>query len=212
MSRKEGPIGLFDAVSQPQDNHEPKGPPRTGRSALSCTQSRRYGARMTITIRPAMPTDAEALERFYAGLSEDSRHLRFFGCTRGISHDQSVSFCTPDHAHREGFVAVAPSGRSGDDIIVGHLCLEPVDASTVEVAIAVADQFQHRGIGRRLMNAGIAWARQVGIARLTATTLSANVPIRRLLAGLGLAVSTTAESLDTSIVSIEVSRPLPAAA
>jgi acetyltransferase len=123
-----------------------------------------------------------------------------------------LSFCTPDHAHREGFVAVAPSGRSGDDTIVGHLCLEPVDASTVEVAIAVADEFQHRGIGRRLMDAGIAWARQMGIARLTATTLSANVPIRRLLAGLGLAVSTTAEGLDTSILSIEVSRPLPAAA
>ena len=31
-----------------------------------------------------------------------------FGGLRGISHLQSTSFCTPDHEHREGFVAVAP--------------------------------------------------------------------------------------------------------
>jgi GNAT superfamily N-acetyltransferase len=54
------------------------------------------------------------------------------------------------------------------------------------VAIAVADEFQHRGIGRRLMLAGIAWARGKHIARLTATMSADNGPIHRLLAGLGL--------------------------
>jgi len=165
-----------------------------------------------ITIRPALPTDAKALERFYSDLSEDSRHLRFFGCSRGINRSQSNSFCTPDHAHREGFVAMASAGASAPHLIVGHLCLEPVDDSTAEVAIAVADPYQRRGIGRRLMAAGIDWARSVGITRLTATMFATNVPIQRLLAGLGLATSTGAEGVDTAVVSIDLARPLLAAA
>jgi acetyltransferase len=159
---------------------------------------------MTITIRPASPSDAEALERFYADLSEDSRHLRFFGGLRGISHAQSVSFCTPDHEHREGFVAVAWSEDDARPLIVGHLCLEPVGSHTAEVAIAVADAFQRQGIGRRLMLAGIGWARSVGITRLTATMLAMNLPIYRLIGSLGLTTSTRAAGFDTVEVSIDL--------
>jgi acetyltransferase len=167
---------------------------------------------MEITIRPALPSDAEALERFYADLSEDSRHLRFFGGTRGISHRQSLSFCTPDHAHREGFVAVASSGGPEPDLIVGHVCLEPVNDTTAEVAIAVADAYQRRGIGRRLMTAGIDWARSVQITRLNATMLATNSPIQRLLANLGLAVSANVDDLGMASVGIDLTSPMLAAA
>ena len=57
---------------------------------------------------------------------------------------------------------------------------------TAEVAIAVADELQHRGIGRRLLVAGLAWARRERIARFTATILAGNTAIHRLLVGLGL--------------------------
>jgi len=172
---------------------------------------------MDITIRRTRPSDAAALERFYRDLSEESRRLRFFGCSRGISHRQSVSFCTPDHHHREGFVAVAadPSSHCRTMVgvtIVGHLCVEPTDPITAEVAIAVSDRFQRRGIGRRLMVAGIDWARSVGIHRFTATTLEANGPIKRLLAGLRLPTTTRAEGTDTANVTIDLDRPLRAAA
>ena len=166
---------------------------------------------MMVTIRRTAPTDADALQRFYAYLSEDSRHLRFFGCSRGISHLQAVSFCAPDHEHREGFVAVN-TGDDGRPVIIGHLCLEPADERTAEVAIAVADGFQRRGVGRRLMSSGIDWARSVGITRLTATTLATNVPIQRLLAGLGFATSVRAQGANTTLVSIDLMRPALTAA
>ena len=82
-------------------------------------------------------------------------------------------------------MAVVDGGPEGQERIVGHLCVEPDGADTAEVAIAVADELQHRGIGRRLMAAGAAWARRERIARLTATMLASNVPIHRLLIGLG---------------------------
>lgn len=82
-------------------------------------------------------------------------------------------------------MAVVDGGPEGQERIVGHLCVEPDGADTAEVAIAVADEFQHRGIGRRLLAAGAAWARRERIARFTATMLASNAPIHRLLIGLG---------------------------
>jgi len=141
-----------------------------------------------VHVRAIRPSDAARLEQFYAALSDESRRTRFFFITPGLSHAQSISFCTPDHDHREGFVAVAHGAPFTDEAIVGHLCLEPDGKDAAEVAIAVADGFQHRGIGRRLMAAGIAWARREHIDRFTATMLTHNAPIDRLLVGQGLPV------------------------
>lgn len=140
----------------------------------------------TVRIRRVSSTDREELAAFYACLSPTSRWLRFFAATRGISEAQSTRFCTPDHHHREGFVAECAGSSSGGQRIVGHLCLEPAEDGSAEVAIAVADAFQRRGIGRRLLAAGLDWARDEGIARLSATMLDGNLPIYRLLASSGV--------------------------
>ena len=152
---------------------------------LWCVPARRV-ERDPVRVRAIRPTDALELERFYAALSPESRRTRFFSVGSRLSHGQSLSFCTTDHDHREGFVAVVDGSPVGQERIVGHLCLEPDGEYAAEVAIAVADEFQRRGIGRRLMTAGTAWARREHIARFTATMLTSNPPIHRLLVGLGL--------------------------
>jgi acetyltransferase len=139
-----------------------------------------------VRIRAIRPTDMPELERFYAGLSPESRFTRFLSLSPGLSHGQSVSFCSTDHDHREGFVAVVEGPIVGHERIVGHLCLEPDGVDAAEVAIAVADAFQRRGIGRLLLAAGAAWARRERIARFTATMFASNAAIHRLLVGLGL--------------------------
>jgi acetyltransferase len=138
-----------------------------------------------VRIRRIRRSDAPALESFYADLSAESRRTRFFSVSGRPSHDQSVSFCTPDHDHREGFVAVLPAAHGTAERIVGHLCLEPAGGHAAEVAIAVADDLQHQGIGRRLLDAGVRWALAEGFTTLTATAWIGNAPIHRLLAGLG---------------------------
>jgi GNAT superfamily N-acetyltransferase len=148
----------------------------------SSTESRSSSVR----VRAIRPTDAVQLKLFYSGLSAESRRRRFFSVSPGLSQAQSVSFCTTDHDHKEGFVAVVDGDPESGQRIVGHLCLEPDGANGSEIAIAVADEFQHRGIGRQLLAAGVAWARREHIALLTATMLAGNVAIHRLLVGLGL--------------------------
>ena len=139
-----------------------------------------------VRVRKIRPTDATELERFYAELSPENRRTRFFSIGSQVSHAQSVSFCTTDHDHREGFVAILGRGPFRHERIVGHLCLEPDGADAAEVAIAVADAFQRQGVGRRLMEAGLAWARREHLSRFTATMLAGNAPIHRLLHGLRL--------------------------
>jgi acetyltransferase len=157
-----------------------------------------------VRIRAIRPNDEAELQRFYAGLSPESRTTRFFSISPGLSPAQSHTFCTTDHDHREGFVAVTHTGPGRGERIVGHLCLEPDGADAAEVAIAVADEFQHHGIGRRLLMAGAAWARREHIARFAATMLAGNAPIHRLLAGLGLATRTAYTDAGVSEVTIDL--------
>jgi len=158
--------------------------------------------RRPVRVRAIRPTDAAELERFYAALSPDSRRTRFFAIASNLDHAQSVSFCTTDHDHREGFVAVVDYGPVGHVRVVGHLCLEPDGVDAAEVAIAVADEFQHRGIGRRLLAAGAHWARRERISRLTATIFASNAPIHRLLAGLDL--PTHERSVEAGVTDITI--------
>ncbi|HET7029480.1 MAG TPA: GNAT family N-acetyltransferase [Candidatus Limnocylindrales bacterium] len=148
---------------------------------------RTSGPARPVRIRAIRPADADALRAFYAELSDESRRTRFFGVTSGIGPGQSRWFCGADHTHREGFVAV-PAGP--DLRIVGHVCVEPVDESTAEVAVAVDDRWQGHGIGRRLVGAAVEAARRDGYRSLVATMLAGNPAIQRLLGGVDLPVRT----------------------
>jgi acetyltransferase len=163
-----------------------------------------FGARRPATavrIRRITPADRKELQAFYARLSDESQRTRFLGQSHGIGADQSTYFCTPDHAHREGFVAVTGS-TDRPERIVGHLCVEPDGAASAEVAVAVADEMQGLGIGRRLVDAAVAWARLDGIETLTATMLAGNPAIQRLLTGLGL--QTTAVPIGSGVIEVRI--------
>jgi GNAT superfamily N-acetyltransferase len=162
------------------------------------------GRSSAVRIRAIRSTDAPELQRFYAGLSPDSRRTRFLAASAGLSEGQSISFCTTDHDHREGFVAVVHDDLDRTGRIVGHLCLEPDGADAAEVAIAVADEFQHQGIGRGLMVAGIAWARREHVVRFTATMSADNAAIHRLLVGLGLPTQSRFIGSAVSEITIDV--------
>jgi GNAT superfamily N-acetyltransferase len=140
-----------------------------------------------LRIRRIRASDQAALAQFYAGLSPDSRRLRFFSAGSGLGATAASMFCHPDHAHEEGFVVVAephggtPAAGTTGPRIVAHLCLEPTRDGDLEMAVAVADAFQRRGLGQRLLRAATAWAREHGYLRLKATILVDNVPMLRLL-------------------------------
>lgn len=163
----------------------------------------------SVIVRPIAPTDGPGLERFYAELSDDSRAMRFLGATRPLDAASTKAFCAIDHEHREGFVAVIGDPGLGGDRVVGHLCIEPDERGVAEIAIAVADSFQGLGIGRRLLEAGVAWARGAGIRRLVAAAFVSNTRIARLIRSLGLPVRQRWALGSTCEMSIDLAEPVP---
>jgi len=147
-------------------------------------------------IRPVRPSDAAALVAFYAALSPESRRLRFLGCATGIDQGQARKFCDTGHDCREGFVAVV------NRRVVGHLCLAPAGDATSELAIAVADGFQRRGIGHALFAQALDWARGHGTRRIVATAYAWNAPVLRLLGSAPLGSS--ASMGDAGVVSVNI--------
>ena len=119
----------------------------------------------TVRVRAIRPADHDTLRAFYGSLSDESRRTRFLGSSSGIGDGQSTWFCSPDHAHREGFIATIRGPRAGR--IVGHVCIEPDGPASAEVAVAVADELQGRGIGRALVEAAVEWARRDGFGSNT---------------------------------------------
>jgi acetyltransferase len=148
---------------------------------------RTLGAPGTVRIRPIAPGDRDVVRRFYGDLSADSLEARFLGATPGIAEATARFFCGPDHEHREGLVAEALDD-SRTSTIVGHLCLEPSPDGRVEMAIAVADAWQRRGIGRELLLTAIDWAGAHGICALDASTRWSNTAILGLVRSIGLPV------------------------
>jgi acetyltransferase len=167
----------------------------------------------SVRIRPIRPSDAALLTTFYAGLSDESRRSRFFVSSAGITAAQAEDFAAADHRRRAGFVAVEAGTAGGPERIVGHVCVEPADEGAAEFAVAVADELQGRGIGHRLLDLAVAWARARGLRRLVAMMLPCNPAIHRLAASLGLPVHfrATTDGLTAADIDLDDVAPLIAA-
>lgn len=162
-------------------------------------------------IRAIAPEDRDGLARFYAGLSPDSLAARFHGAAPGIGDSAARFFCGPDHEHREGLVAEVVD-ETGSGRIIGHLCLEPTGPGEVEMAIAVADAWQRRGVGRAMLAAGIRWARTHGVARLRASMRWGNGAISGLIRSTGCPVALTMPEAGVVEATIDVGVVVPSAA
>ena len=154
--------------------------PRTARIQAS----RRLGS---VRLAPArrVPIDAfdrPALSAFYAALSPESTWRRFLG-SRSLTDAELDGM-----AAGEGVVGVLRERGPEDGAIVGHAQICPDGAGSAEVAFAVRDDLQRRGIGRALGAGVIELARRNGWERLTATTSTENVAMRHLLLDAGCVV------------------------
>ncbi len=157
-----------------------------------------------VRIRPICPGDADALRRFYVGLSAAGRQWRFLGTRSGLREAQANHLCAVDHVHADAFVATV--GSDGGERIVGYLCHERVESGVEEVAVAVADEWQGKGIGGELYHAALISAESRGIRQLEATLLSYSTRVRCLLSGAGRPYTIESDELGTLYLTIDLSR------
>lgn len=169
------------------------------------TQAPTIGARSVpvgkgrwVSIRPIERSDAPGLSDFYAHLSRESRRRRFLGPAPALAPDLLRRFTTEG----EGLVGVLFEHGSRDGAIVAHASVQPVAEGEAEIAFAVADELQGRGLGRTLMREALDLARARGHHRVTATLLAENAPMRRLILGAGRPL--VADDLEAGVEEITV--------
>jgi acetyl coenzyme A synthetase (ADP forming)-like protein len=137
----------------------------------------------TVRVRPVREDDGPALREFLGALSADSRWLRFF--TAGADLDRAArTFAAPGDGAGRGLVAVA-----GDpERIVAHADYVRETEDRAEVAFAVADDWQGRGIATVLLAHLAGRAQLDGIDTFTATVLPGNHRMIKVFRDSGFAV------------------------
>ena len=144
-----------------------------------------------VEIRALRPEDRTDLVAAVGRISDQSLYRRFFGARRGFTEQEVAFFLNVDFVKHVALVAVMEEGRQS--VIVGggrYIVLQPGRA---EVAFAVVDQYQGKGIGAALMHHLGAIARGAGLKELIAEVLPYNMPMLKVFEKSGFPVSTKRE-------------------
>jgi RimJ/RimL family protein N-acetyltransferase len=156
-----------------------------------------------IAIRPIAPDDKERLAEWFSHLSDEARYQRFLGAMRRLTNSQLRYFTEVDHRDHEALVALGP----GEDVVVGvaRYVRDQERPNHAEVAVAVVDDWQNRGVATELLRRLSARARAEGIEMFTATCLSTNRRVLEVLRELGEAHTSGLPSAGT--VDVEIRLP-----
>jgi acetyltransferase len=153
-----------------------------------------------VTLRPIRPEDAAIEQEFVRNLSHESRYFRFRDAVRELSPRMLTHFTRVDYDQHLALIAVTE--REGREIQIGVArYFASADRRGCEFAIAVADDWQRKGIGSRLMEALMAAARANGIKAMHGEVVAGNRKMLELAARLGFRARV--DEADASVMRVE---------
>ena len=159
------------------------------------------------SVRPAMPADVAALRRFFESLSAVSRYQRFL--TAGEPPDAVIARLSDstDPSRALTFVVERAGGPAGPGLrIIATASYIAITDDTAEVAFAVADDFQGKGLGTALLERLAVAASSHGFHRFQATTLEHNTGMLEVFRDSGFEIrSKSAEGCIDVQLSLEAS-------
>ena len=147
-------------------------------------------------IRPIRPDDADLLIDFFETLGQESRYFRFFRVKNSLEPSEIKYFTTVDYNERMALVAIV----GGKMVGVGRYDIASDSSTTAEVAFAVADDQQGRGLGTELLQLLTAHARGHGVERFRAFVLPENRQMMRVFRNSGYEMKRT---LDDGVYSVD---------
>lgn len=139
-----------------------------------------------VRIRLLAPSDRDKLRDGFRRLSPQARYRRFFAPMPRLSEAMLRRLMEVDGADHVAIVAAGPTPDGGIDEILGvaRFVRSKDSLDAAEASVAVIDAMHRRGIGRLLLTALVAAARERGIAKFRAHVLPDNEPMKLLLRAL----------------------------
>jgi len=145
-----------------------------------------------VTLRPIRPEDAEMEQAFVKNLSAETRYFRFMDTLRELTPQMLVRFTQIDYDREMAFVAVVGEDGRETEVGVARYVANP-DGASCEFALVVADGWQRKGLGRRMMEQLIDVARARGLKAMVGHVLAENRGMLSLCQKLGFVVADSDE-------------------
>jgi len=140
--------------------------------------------------RPIRPDDSGRLKDFFEALGPESRYFRFFRIKETLSEEEVAFFTQVDYSDRMALVATL------DDAVIGVGRYDRAEPAAViaEVAFAVVDEHQGRGIGTQILQLLTKHARDGGVEHFRAYVLGENRQMMRVFRNSGYELTRTIDS------------------
>ncbi len=145
-----------------------------------------------VTLRPIRPEDAELEQTFVRGLSEQTKYYRFMDTVQELTPTMLVRFTQIDYDREMALMAVTTVDGVEQELAIARYATNP-DGLSCEFAVVVADQWQHKGIGHKLMSVLMDAARAKGLTQMEGEILGTNQAMLGLVASMGFSIHTSAD-------------------
>ena len=139
---------------------------------------------LNVIVRPIKPEDATIEQDFVRNLSEQSRFFRFMRVMQELTPEMLARFTQIDYDREMAFIAISERPTGTTELGVARYVTNP-DGDSAEFALVVADAYQGKGIGTKLMQALMKTAKNRGLKMLEGEVLNQNRPMRGLMGKLG---------------------------
>jgi GNAT superfamily N-acetyltransferase len=155
-----------------------------------------------VKIRPIRRDDVARTAAFIDSLSTQSKHSLFLGGITRLSDEAMQRLCD-SHDYRDmAYVATVP-GTDGERQI-GVCRYAGADSNEgAEISVAVADDWQHQGLGKLLLERLIEYARAHGVRRLYSMDALSNDAMRRLARNVGFTEQPDPDDIHQVIYSLQ---------
>jgi RimJ/RimL family protein N-acetyltransferase len=153
------------------------------------------------TIRPIRRDDVARTAAFLEALSPQSKHALFLGGIARLSDAELQRLC--DAQDPRGMAYVATVRTADGERQIGVCRYAGADAAEgAEISVAVADDWQHQGLGKLMLRRLIEHARDRGVPRLYSMDSASNQAMRRLAHDVGFSEQRDPDDIHQVIYSL----------
>jgi GNAT superfamily N-acetyltransferase len=150
-----------------------------------------------VTIRTLRGGETDVVQSVFDQLGARSRQLRFGGAKTSLSTVELAELTKLDD-RRHALVAFADRVPIG----IARLVRDADDPATAEVAFAVADDWQGRGVGTALLERLTADARAAGVTRLRAFVHTENRRSLSLIRRVATIIETRSSGAELEVLAV----------
>lgn len=152
-----------------------------------------------VTIRTITDADAAIEVAFVRGLSDQSRYYRFHGNLKELPPEMLAKFLNPNYPDNMALIATLKSNGGEQQIAVARYSKTEKE-NAAELAVVVADAWQGRGLGRRIMLELVKLAIQAGFKTLYMSILSENIHMIKLATQIGFTTELPSDDYVTRLL------------